>query len=107
MFRRRTPRAPREPHPDPIIEAQLQRILAMQAGVGRLTDLTGQYAREIRHLHDAAEDETSTKRIEAYLKEAEALHHRILETEESISRTSKQIAELTAELSATELSYLQ
>jgi Mg2+ and Co2+ transporter CorA len=108
MWRKTSRQAPRrEQHPDPIIEAQLQRILAMQAGVGRLTDLTGQYRKEIGNLHYTAQEETSTKRIAMYLEEAATLHTRILETEESISQTSKQIAELTAELSETELSYLQ
>jgi hypothetical protein len=107
MFRRRQQAPRREPHPDPIIEAQLQRILVMQASSARLADLTGQYRREIAHLHDAAQDETSTKRIEAYLGEAKALHGRILETEASIIATSAEITELTAQLSETELAYLQ
>jgi hypothetical protein len=107
MFRRRPQAPPREPHPDPIIEAQLQRILVMQASIARRADLTRQYQREIARLHDAAEDETSTKRIEAYLAEAKALHGRVLETETSIVAASAEIAELIGQLSATELAYLQ
>lgn len=96
----------RRPHPDPARELELLRILDLRASITRRTELVAQYRREIRALHAEARGETNIKRAGIYLQQAEVLHQRILEVEESIPATHEQIAALQSKIPADDLAYL-
>lgn len=96
----------REPHPVPETELELLRILDLRTSIDRRADLVKQYRKEIGEMHATARGESSPKRMEMYLKEAEVLHQRILEVELTITTTHKEIAALTAKISPDDLAFL-
>jgi chromosome segregation ATPase len=109
MFRRNRAPEPRRPHPDPRTETRLQRIIALRESAARKSTLISQYATEIGNLSSVYRSEvvngyiSNAAKLESRLKDLQA-EIRQLETE--IDDTHENIAERTAELSETDLSYL-
>jgi hypothetical protein len=100
------PVPPRTPHPDPGRELQLQRILGLQAAIGRQEELIAAYREQIGELNETACEESSAKRAELYFQQAGILHERITETEKAIRADQAEIAVLQAEIPADDLAFL-
>jgi septal ring factor EnvC (AmiA/AmiB activator) len=106
----RAPARPlRTPHPDPQVEAGLQRIISLREAAGRQGDLARQYAGEIAVLSGQYRKQLShgyqwkAKSLERRIK---SLQHDIRTLEEEISRINDEVIKYTAELDDTDLSYL-
>lgn len=107
--RKRRASPPREPHPEPRMEARLQRIVALRESAARKEALSRQYAAEIGNLSAAYRNEARS----GNLGRAAALETRLKDLQQEtrhlegeIGTIHDQIAERTAELSDTDLSYL-
>jgi predicted nucleic acid-binding Zn-ribbon protein len=108
IFRRRHA-PPRQPHPDPRMEARLQRIVALRESAARKGDLSRQYAGEIGKLSKGYRNRAfngypaSAGDLERRLN---ALQGELRQVEAEIGRIHDEIAARTAELSDTDLAYL-
>jgi len=111
IFRRhRAPaRPPRQPHPDPRMESRLQRIIALRESAARKEDLSRQYAEEIGRLSAAYRKQARLgwgARAGDMEKRLKDLQSDTRQLEDEFGRVHDDIAERTAELSDTDLSYL-
>lgn len=117
---RRAPKAPpRQPHPDPAIEQQLQRILSLRGAIRRQEALTDTYHGEIRSAQNdhesaawslrntgsfgtsdlSAADKSAARRIEAAQAALAAAEARISELQEEVSKRM-------TDMSPSDLAYL-
>ena len=110
LRKNRAPAQPlRTPHPDPWIEARLQRIISLREAAGRQGDLARQYAGEIAELSAEYRRKVSSvwswpaENLEGRIK---SLQGDIRALEEEISRINDEVIKHTAELDDTDLSYL-
>lgn len=119
MWRKdRTP--PRTPHPDPLTELRLQRIIGLQQAITRHERLVEEHLAQMRAARaeqndagDALRESGSTRRREDFETDMAAQERRIqtatagiLAAEEFIAARREEIAKLSAEMNASELAYL-
>lgn len=102
------PEKSRQPHPDPVVEAQLQRILSLRNLVALKEELAARDYKEIRLLR-----RKFRKRIiidgdaaQACLRQADALQAEVKVLADEIVRAHDEIAALTRELNETDLAWL-
>jgi seryl-tRNA synthetase len=98
----------RHPHPDAVVEAQLQRILSLRKLVALKEELAARDYEEIRQLRHKFR-----KRIlvdghgaQACLKQANSLQEEVKVLADEIARAHDEIAALTRELNETDLAWL-
>jgi hypothetical protein len=118
--RRRTAPA-RTPHPDPVTETRLQRILSLQAAVARQEAAAVEHLEELRSARKAQEDASYFLRVNNYAinsggnhdllvgaatARAVAAQSRLGEAESAIAVLHDEIAKRTGELDPNDLSYL-
>jgi hypothetical protein len=120
-FRRARPVQEREPHPDPLVESQLLRIISLRAAVARQELVAAEL---IRHLAAAREQQDRASRslrgshsklansefeltMKAQRDRIQDALAGITAAEDFIAARNTEIAELTASLTAVELSYLR
>jgi hypothetical protein len=96
----------REPHPDPVIELQLQEILDLRASIGRRAELIEQYREEIGDLHEEARLEDKTARIKILYERADQLDGKIRVLEGEIEPVHERIRELEGKMSPDDLAFL-
>ena len=117
-------RAPaRQPHPDPRVELELQRILAARAVIARTGELIELYNLEISSARSEQDNagwnlrqqsvRVSDQLLRGYELQMKAQRERIADAagrisgaEELIAATEDRIADLAAKLSDTDLAYL-
>ena len=102
MFRRK--RAVRRPHPDPRVEAALQRIISLRAAVGRAEDrIANLHEEEERLRHDIRFDPGHAK---AYTQQIEDCVSQAAAAEAAIPGLHDQIAKAIGELTDDDLLWL-
>jgi uncharacterized coiled-coil DUF342 family protein len=104
IFRRRGA-AQREPHPDPLTERDLQRILSLREQAATRARLAEDYRREIMALHQASRL-SSAKHRDSFYKRADILHDKIRQLEGDISQLYDEIARVMASMNPQDLAYL-
>lgn len=105
--KRKTPPVPgRHPHPDARVEAELQRILALQRAVGRQEQLIEQNLDEIRALRVRARTTGYRTDGREFEKLARGLVAENAEVEAAIGDLHNQIDERVTKLTETDLAYL-
>ena len=96
----------REPHPDPAIELQLQKILDLQASTGRRTALIEQYREDIADLHKDARYHDDNERTKILYERADQLDEKIRALEGDIAPVHEQIRDLQGKISPDDLAFL-
>ena len=116
--RRSKPLPARSPHPDPLVEGRLQRILALQERIttkdGQIRDYTTEIGELLKQNRDI--NRTTAKRpqwweehqtlITGNDKRVRSLQEEIRQLEADIDQTHAQITKQEAELEPTELAWL-
>lgn len=108
MFRREKTKR-RQPHPDPRIEVQLQRIIALRESAARKAALSVQYASEIEKVSANYRYVTSNgylTRVPDIKTQLRDLQTELRQVEEEITAVHASISGLLMSLSDTDLSYL-
>ena len=98
----------RQPHPDPVVEAQLQRILSLRKLVALKEELAARDYREIRQLRRKFRKRIiiDSDAAQACLKQADALKQEVQVLADEIARAHDEIAALARELNETDLAWL-
>jgi hypothetical protein len=105
MFRRH--RGPqRQPHPDPAMEAVLQRILTLQHEVARKEALLDRDHRDIRRLRDKVRRRTGSLSRYDWERHAANLQDEAEDLEDEIRDLHDEIKKRIAQLDPNDLSYL-
>jgi len=118
-FRRKPQVPPRQPHPDPAIEQQLQRILSLRTAIGRQEALAHTYHDEIRAAQGDHESAAWALRNEAHFgtgdlsaadksaaRRIEAAQLALTGVEERITGLQDEISKRMADMSPSDLAYL-
>lgn len=120
-MKRKSKTLARQPHPDPGIELQLQRIIGCQQAIARYKLLITEYRTQITSADDEADKHSYTLRISNHGQAAqqafklgmgeqarrmESARTGITEAEQAIEAQHEQIAKLAAGISASDLAYL-
>lgn len=109
MFRREKTKR-RQPHPDPRVEVQLQRIIALRESASRKAALSVQYASEIEKVsanYRYITKEGYPARVPAVKTQLRDLQTELRQVEEEITAVHATISGLLMSLSDTDLAYLE
>jgi chromosome segregation ATPase len=103
-----TSRAPRTPHPDPVTELKLQRIISMQQQAAARVLLAEDYRQEIKKLHNQARDLREYKPNQARYAEdrANELHKKIRELDGDVTRLYDEISEAMSAVDPSDLAFI-
>src|SRR5580658_10075259 len=105
LFSRRKTAPARAPHPDPVTETRLQRVLSLQAAVTRQEAAAAEHLEELRSAREAQDDAARFLRVNSYNGSGEN-HERLVEAataravaaQSRLSEAEKDIAALHDEI---------
>lgn len=107
MFRSKAPTpARRRPHPDPRVEAQLQRVLSLQQVVARGNTLLDQYHADVAGLQARIGKRPASDGASGWRRQVRHLNSEIARLNEEVRDTHDQVDALMQQLSDDELLWL-
>ena len=106
LTRRHPEPPPRDPHPNPRVEVQLQQIISMRRAAGRNEDMLDDYRRRITGLNDHIAKHVGSDYLDRRRNEVERSNTEIKRLNRETAEIHDQIRELCAKLADDDLLWL-